>query len=103
MITDIKSKPYVIVLFGATGDLTSRKIIPALYNLFLDNWLPDQFVILGCSIDKLSDEEFRKKLFSAVNQFSRKGKAEGKKWTEFASHMFYQNADFNNSEEGIGK
>ena len=98
MIADFKSQPFIIILFGATGDLTSRKIIPALYNLFLDDWLPEQFVIIGSSIDKVSEEDFRKKLFDAVNQFSRKGKAEEKKWAEFSSRIFYQVADFNNSD-----
>jgi glucose-6-phosphate 1-dehydrogenase len=104
MPANIKSRPFIFVLFGATGDLTSRKIIPALYNLFLDNWLPDQFVIIGSSRSELSDDDFRKKLLDAVNQFSRKGKAEENKWKEFSSCIFYQSAEFNNagSFKGLG-
>lgn len=98
MITNIKEHPYIIILFGATGDLTSRKIIPALYNLFLDNWLPDQFVIIGCSFVKISDDEFRNNLLEGTNQNSRKGKVEDKKWLEFASRIFYQVADFNDTD-----
>ncbi len=94
----IKTQPCIIVLFGATGDLTSRKIIPALYNLFLDNWVPDEFVIIGTSIDKLTDDAFRLKLLDAVNQFSRKGKVESERWNEFSAKLFYLQSDFNNAE-----
>lgn len=97
MKENIKTQPYIIVLFGATGDLTSRKIIPALYNLFLDNYLPDQFSIIGTSIDKLSDEEFRKNLYDAVNEFSRKGKVEESKWMDFANRINYLKSDFNDA------
>jgi len=93
-----KSLPTLFIIFGATGDLNGRKIIPALYNLFLDNWLPDEFAIFGTSRTELSDEEFRKGLLDKVNQFSRKGKAEKKKWTEFSSHLFYQASELNDSK-----
>lgn len=98
MNENIKSQPYIIVLFGATGDLTTRKIIPALYNLFLDNWLPDQFLIFGNGRSQMSDKEFRDKLLDGVNKFSRKGKAKIGKWTEFSSHIFYYTADINNTD-----
>ena len=97
MNSTIKSQPYIIILFGATGDLTLRKIIPALYNLFLDNWLPDQFVIIGSGRSKLSDKDFRKKLLVGVNEFSRNGKAKTAKWTKFSSHIFYYSADITNA------
>ena len=95
MITNIKDKPYLFLLYGASGDLASRKIIPALYNLFLDNWLPDDFIIIGCSYSKLATEEFRKNVLEGVNQNSRKGKAEAKQWKEFSARIFYQDIDFN--------
>lgn len=98
MITNIKEEPYLFLLFGATGDLASRKIIPALYNLYLDNWLPDEFVILGCSYSKVKDEEIRKTFLEGINQNSRKGKADVKKWKEFASKIFYQSVDFNDAD-----
>jgi glucose-6-phosphate 1-dehydrogenase len=98
MVSDLKSQPYIFILFGATGDLTSRKIIPALYNLFLENWLPDQFLIVGSSKVEISEEAFRDKLWTAVNTFSRSGPAEESKWAEFASRICYINADFTDAD-----
>ena len=77
MATSVKSHPTVFIIFGATGDLNWRKITPALYNLLLDNWLPDQFVIVGTGRSELSDDSFRQKLLEGIDQFSRKGKATG--------------------------
>ncbi len=95
MSATIKSQPTVFIIFGGTGDLNGRKITPALYNLFLENWLPDQFTIIGTGRSKISDGDFRNKLLEGINQFSRKGKAEQSKWDEFASHVSYQSMDMN--------
>jgi glucose-6-phosphate 1-dehydrogenase len=65
------------------GDLNSRKIAPALYNLFLDGWMPKQFSIIGTGRTKLTDEQFRANLHNDINQFSRSGKTDDKKWAEF--------------------
>ena len=88
-----KPKPTIFLIFGGTGDLTKRKIIPALYNLFLDNWLPENFAIIGTSSTKMSDEKYKAELLSAVNQFSRTGKAKKEDWTKFSSHITFQSAD----------
>ena len=61
-----KSKPAIFIIFGATGDLNGRKITPALYNLFLDGWLPDDFAIFGTSRTELTDDAFRKELLEKV-------------------------------------
>jgi len=50
---------HIIVIFGASGDLTKRKLIPAIYQLFINHLLPDDFAILGVSRTSLSNEEFR--------------------------------------------
>ena len=70
-----------------------RKITPALYNLFLDNWLPEQFSIIGTGRTPLTDEQFRERLLEGVNEFSRNGKVTKSKWDSFAAHLFYQVAD----------
>ena len=70
-----KSDPTIFIIFGGTGDLTKRKIMPALYNLFLANWLPDHFAIIGTSSTKMSDEKYINDLLDAINEFSRNGKA----------------------------
>jgi glucose-6-phosphate 1-dehydrogenase len=66
----------IIVIFGAGGDLTHRKLIPAIYNLYLDALLPQKFTVLGLDIKNMSDELFRKELRDGVDHFSRRGKAE---------------------------
>ena len=98
MYATIKTQPVIFIIFGGTGDLNSRKLAPALYNLFLDNWLPDQFAIIGTGRTQLSDEQFAAKLLEGVNNYSRTGKAEQGKWAEFSKHVFYQPADAKNAE-----
>src|ERR1700761_5131857 len=88
-----KNQPVVFIIFGGTGDLNARKLAPALYNLFLDGWLPKQFAIIGTGRTKLSDDDFRKMLLDDINQFSRSGKADKKKWDEFSKGIFYQASD----------
>ena len=93
-----KTQPSIFVIFGGTGDLNSRKITPALYNLYLDNWLPDHFAIIGTGRTKLTNEEFRASLLEGINQFSRNGKADEKKWGEFAAHITYIVSDINDAK-----
>ncbi len=85
----VKSSPSIFVIFGGTGDLNARKITPALYHLFLDNWLPEQFSIIGTGRTTLTDEAFRATLLDGITQFSRSGKADDIKWKAFASHISY--------------
>ena len=93
----IKSQPTLFIIFGGTGDLNWRKITPAIFNLFLDNSMPDQFSIVGVGRTQLSDDDYRKKLQDGINQFSRTGKPEQDKWDEFAAHITYQIADINDT------
>ncbi len=87
--------PSVIVIFGGSGDLTWRKLMPALYNLYLDNWMPEKFMIIGLGRQDLTDMQFRKRLHEGVNKFSRRGKAEKKQWDKFSKNIHYHGADFN--------
>ncbi|HUG12571.1 MAG TPA: glucose-6-phosphate dehydrogenase, partial [Opitutaceae bacterium] len=64
--------PTVAVIFGASGDLTSRKLIPAIYNLAHDNLLPSDFKLIGYSRKDLSDDDFRKIVEDALKEFSRR-------------------------------
>jgi len=93
MTSTAKPAPTIFVIFGATGDLNARKITPALYNLFLDDWLPAHFCIIGTGRTPLTDEQFRERLLEGVNEFSRNGKVVKSKWDAFAAHLFYQAAD----------
>ncbi|HKC35742.1 MAG TPA: glucose-6-phosphate dehydrogenase, partial [Chitinophagaceae bacterium] len=99
---EIKSQATIFAIYGATGDLCQRKLAPALYNLFLDGWMPDKFSIIGVGRTELTNEEFRQKLLDGINQFSRNGKATNDKWAEFSQHIVYKSADLNNYETYSG-
>lgn len=94
----IKPEPTVLVIFGAKGDLTMRKLAPALYNLYLDGWLPDKVAVIGVSHHDINQEQFFGLLHEGVNQFSRSGKPEDGKWSEFTAFWSYFKADFTNPE-----
>src|SRR5947209_8715920 len=64
--------PTVMVIFGASGDLTARKLIPAVYNLSFDNLLPADFYLIGFGRKPVPDDEFRKMAEDAVKEFSRR-------------------------------
>jgi glucose-6-phosphate 1-dehydrogenase len=90
--------PVELVIFGAAGDLTWRKLVPALYNLFLDNLIPEKFAIFGVDVRSMDPDEMRKRLLDGVNQFSRRGEAIPEQWNVFASHLInYVAGDFNDA------
>jgi len=82
-------KPHacVLVIFGASGDLTKRKLIPALYNLALENRLPERFAVVGYARSEMSDDVFREKMRDAVKEFSRTGLANDSVWERFAATL----------------
>jgi len=92
------SQASIFVIFGGTGDLNRRKLVPALYNLFLDDCMPSKFSIIGTGRSTLSDEEFRQKLLEGINKFSRSGKADPEKWKTFSSNIFYQVSHVSDTE-----
>jgi glucose-6-phosphate 1-dehydrogenase len=87
--TEKKNEPTVIIVFGGTGDLAKRKLIPAFYNLFLDGWMPDNLAIYGLGRTALNDEGFQKKLFQGLSEFSRTGNPEAEKWEKFKESIHY--------------
>lgn len=91
--TNRESNPAIFIIFGGTGDLTKRKIIPALFNLYLEDRLPEEFAIIGVARTKLTDSKYRGVLLNAIDQFSRKGKAEKEDLSKFAAHITYQIAN----------
>ena len=78
--------PCTIVIFGASGDLTLRKLVPALYKLFLNEGLPASFAIVGCSRTELTRDAFRERLRSGVEEF---GGSDLGKWAAFAERIFF--------------
>ncbi len=89
--------PQAVVIFGASGDLTKRKLIPAFYHLFLEGLLPKGFAIVGYSRTELSDREFREHAREAVKRFGRR-EPSGEVWRDFAQHLSYLPGEF--SDEG---
>jgi glucose-6-phosphate 1-dehydrogenase len=83
----------VLVIFGAGGDLTCRKLIPAMHNLYLDNWLPEKFAIIGTDRVQMSDDNYRDRLFECVNKYSRRGNVSKEAWDSFAPKINYIQAD----------
>ena len=98
MSSTYKPEATIFIIFGGTGDLNFRKLAPALYNLFLDGWLPDNFAIIGTGQNKYNDDEYRQKLHEGINEFSRSGKTEDVKWKEFETHVSYVVADAKDAE-----
>src|SRR5437763_182189 len=86
--------PCAIVIFGASGDLAKRKLIPALYELARQKMLPEQFALVGYSRSEMSDEQYRQEVRDAVQKFSRtKPVDEGVlKWIE--SRAYYVRGDY---------
>ena len=76
MKSQTEIKPTVLVIFGGGGDLAWRKLVPALYDLFLDKLLPERFSLIGLDRKEMSEDEFCDRLNDGVNQFSRRGKAD---------------------------
>lgn len=77
-----------IVIFGASGDLTKRKLVPALYNLYRKNRLPKQVNVVGNSRTKFSHEEWREREREGVEEFSGKS-FDADAWEEFSQHLWY--------------
>jgi len=93
-----KKLPTIVVIFGGTGDLAKRKLIPAFYNLFLDGWMQKRFAIIGLGRTDLDDAQYRTRLYEGVSEFSRNGAPEDEKWALFRSSIFYFPSNINQEE-----
>src|SRR5580692_5407022 len=92
--TELTPAPCVFVIFGASGDLTRRKLIPALYNLALSRLLPTGMSIVGFALPEMSDEQFRASMREGVAQFSRRKPIDEVVWEDFASRLHYVSGKF---------
>jgi glucose-6-phosphate 1-dehydrogenase len=81
--------PVSIVIFGASGDLTQRKLVPSLFNLFLKERMPKRFRIVGYGNTAFTDEQFRAHLAEGMNEFASY-KYNEKEWDDFSSNLAYQ-------------
>ncbi|HXG64676.1 MAG TPA: glucose-6-phosphate dehydrogenase, partial [Blastocatellia bacterium] len=90
--------PCTVIIFGASGDLTKRKLVPALYRLTQERLLPAELAIVGFSRSKMSHDEFRNKMKDAVATFSEAKRVDEAVWQSFAQGIFYLPGDIGNPE-----
>ena len=90
-------QPCNVVIFGASGDLTYRKLIPAIYNIAADGDLPAALSVVGFARREKTDEQFRTELEEAARKFSRQG-VNDELWKSFADRVFYHTSEFGNLE-----
>jgi glucose-6-phosphate 1-dehydrogenase len=88
------AEPCTLVIFGASGDLAHRKLIPALYNLAVSGSLPSPFGLVGYSRSEHPDEQFRTEMKDASNEFSRRKPVDPTVWDKFAAGMSYCAGNF---------
>jgi len=87
-----------VVLFGASGDLAKRKVIPAMYDLAIHNALGPRYVIAGFARTPMSEDAFRTTLGDAAKSISEVGPIDAQQWDAFASNLYYTPGDYANSE-----
>jgi glucose-6-phosphate 1-dehydrogenase len=90
--------PCAIVIFGANGDLTKRKLIPALYRLAYDRRLPPGFAIIGNSRTGMSDDAFRDKMKEALHEFVEDTPFDERLWSDFSQNLFYFAGDLHDPD-----
>src|SRR4029077_19466983 len=91
LVQEVKPAPAAIVIFGITGDLAKRKLIPALYNLLVDGAMPDRFAILGLPRGTESHDEMRDKFRADVKEFGRRKSVDPDVWKRFGAALEFVN------------
>lgn len=90
--------PCILVIFGVTGDLTARKLMPALYNLAKEGQLPLHFVCVGFARRDKTHESFRSEMKEAVQKYSRSQPLDESIWNSFSDKLFYHQSEFDHDE-----
>ncbi|MET7001572.1 glucose-6-phosphate dehydrogenase [Chitinophaga defluvii] len=88
----------ILFIFGGSGDLNYRKLTPALYNLFLDEWMPEQFAIAGIGRSAYTDEAYCTHLLEGISKFSRRKGEQNGHWKDFSKHVSYLQLDAEQAE-----
>ena len=91
------SPPCIMVIFGAAGDLTKRKLVPALYNLRESKLLPDNFAVIGVARAEMEDEEFRRRLRDDMREFAT-DEVKPELWQWLEERLYYLRGDFNDED-----
>ena len=89
-----QAAPCTVVIFGASGDLTQRKLVPALFNLQHEKVLPEGFALVGFARRYKSDEQFREEMHTGVAAYSRTQPVDAGEWAAFANNIHYHTAEF---------
>src|SRR5713226_5558579 len=87
-------EPCNMVIFGASGDLTHRKLLPALYNMELGHLLPPEFCTIGFARRPKTHQEFRDEMKAGINEFSRQKPVREDVWSNFEQRLFYVPSTF---------
>lgn len=90
--------PFVFVIFGATGDLTARKLLPAVYNLWSKGHLSEKLAVVGVARGMNTHESFRNKMEEAVNQFNWSSSHYSVFWNQFKNKIFYHQSEFEDDQ-----
>lgn len=90
--------PCILVIFGATGDLTARKLIPAIYNLICEGQLPSQFACVGFARREKTHEQFRAEMREGIEKHSRTQPIDESVWDNFSKQLFYHRSEFDKDE-----
>ncbi len=90
-------EPCSIIIFGASGDLTARKLIPALYHLYKEKQMPEAFRVIGFARREKTDAAWRGELRAALDQFSRTKPVDDQVWQEFSQQISYCEGDLNDA------
>ena len=93
-----RAEPAVIVIFGASGDLTQRKLVPALHTLNCDGLLPARTRLIGVARSDYTDEQFRAHLFEGVQEYARQKPGVCERWPEFEDRISYLEGDYDDPE-----
>jgi glucose-6-phosphate 1-dehydrogenase len=91
------SEPCLMVLFGASGDLTKRLLIPALYNLACDGLLPKRWALVGVAVDELTSDEFRERMAGDIRRFSTRRQFDADVWRDFERRLHYTAGRFDDA------
>jgi len=92
----------LIFIFGRSGDLNFRKLCPALYNLCIDQWMPEKFSIVGIGRTDYTDENYRARLLEGIKDFSRRKNVADDQWKDFSQHVSYLKMDAEKDEKYTG-
>jgi glucose-6-phosphate 1-dehydrogenase len=92
------AEPCTVILFGASGDLAKRKVIPALYDLAIHDALGPRYALVGFARTPMTDESFRATASEAAKSISEVGPIDPKQWDGFAANLFYSPGDYNNPQ-----